>query len=95
MIFIYNMISKKSKLIEEANKKLLSEDYGGEHFELPPNHLAGMRVPKGGSSCANCLWLGDDKTTCKNKYFIQWNNDNNQLPAPADEYCSDFWQPKE
>lgn len=54
-----------------------------------------MKVPKGGSSCLNCLWVGYDKKTCKNKYFIKWNNGNSLLPYPADEYCSDFWQSKE
>lgn len=57
----------------------------------PKDHEAAMRVPKGGSSCASCEYLeGTDK--CNNKYFIKWNG-NNKLPIPADEYCSDWYEP--
>ena len=87
-------VSKKTKLIEEANKRLLKEEYGGEAFELPPDHIAGLRVPKGGSCCANCVWLSEDKIHCKNQYWIRWNGGNDKLPLPADEYCSDWWQGK-
>lgn len=61
--------------------------------QYPDNHQAGMRVPKGGSSCASCEYLGESKTTCKNKYFIKWNG-SNKLPAPADEFCSDWYEQK-
>ena len=34
---------------------ILTENYGGEgEMVLPPSHRAGLRVPKGGSCCANC-----------------------------------------
>jgi broad specificity phosphatase PhoE len=64
-----------------------------KNFELPRNHEPGMKVPKGGSSCASCEYLGDDKKTCKNEYFIKWNG-SDKLPAPADSYCSDWYQEK-
>lgn len=57
---------------------------------LPPNHQLGMRVPKGGSSCASCEYLASD-TTCGNKGFIKWNGSPN-LPAPKDEYCCDLYE---
>lgn len=60
----------------------------------PANHKAGMIVPKGGSSCASCEYLGSDSKTCTNKYFIKWNG-SNFLPAPADEYCSDYYEPSD
>lgn len=60
----------------------------------PPDHKPGLRVPKGGSSCASCEYLGSDEKTCTNKYWIKWKGDN-KLPYPADEYCSDFYVPKE
>lgn len=85
-------ISKKVKLIDEANKRLLNEEYGGGEYELPPNHKAGLKVPKGGSSCANCIWLGNDKVSCTNKYWVKWNGGDDKLPYPADEYCSDWWE---
>ncbi len=67
--------------------------YGGKDFQLPATHKAGMRVPKGGSSCANCRFLGVDKESCTSKYWIAWNNGEAKLPAPADQYCSDFYEP--
>lgn len=59
----------------------------------PANHEPGMRVPKGGSMCANCEYLGKDKKTCTNKFFIKWNG-SKLLPAPADEFCSDWFEEK-
>jgi len=60
--------------------------------EYPPGHRAGMRVPRGGSMCANCQFLGEDKKTCTNEYFIKWNG-SEVIPAPVDQYCSDFYEP--
>jgi hypothetical protein len=60
--------------------------------KYPANHKPGMRVPKGGSSCASCEYLGKDKRTCTNKFFIRWNG-SNLIPAPIDEYCSDWYEP--
>jgi hypothetical protein len=59
--------------------------------EYPPDHKAGMRVPKGGSMCANCEYLGKDKKTCTEEHFIKWNG-SNIIPAPIDEYCSDWYE---
>lgn len=66
----------------------------------PPNHEAGMRVPKGGSSCEKCEYLGKDRKTCTNEYFIMWKGPNkpagsNVIPEPIDEYCSDWFDFKE
>jgi hypothetical protein len=57
---------------------------------LPANHQLGMRVPKGGSSCAKCKFLASP-TTCGNRGFIQWNG-GSKLPAPADQYCCDLYE---
>lgn len=63
----------------------------------PADHMLGMRVPKGGSSCASCAWLDDDSVHCTNKFFQAWNadvvgtNEPSKLPTPADEYCCDLW----
>jgi hypothetical protein len=54
---------------------------------LPANHQLGMKVPKGGSMCANCKYLASP-TTCGNKGWIEWHG-NEKLPHPADEYCCD------
>jgi len=65
---------------------------GKSKVSYPKGHKPGMRVPKGGSSCASCEFLGKDKKTCTNKYFIRWHG-SKFLPAPADEYCSDWFEP--
>lgn len=85
------MISKKAKLIEEANKKLLSENYGGGEYELPSKHKAALKVPKGGSCCLNCEYWNKDKVECTNEFYIKWNGDG-KIPAPPDEFCSDWWE---
>lgn len=64
-------------------------------FELPPDHKPGVVVPKGGSCCANCKYgnILNGEGHCSNQYFIKWNG-GSKLPAPPDEYCSDWWEPK-
>ena len=56
-----------------------------------PGHRPGLQVPKGGSMCANCKYLGRDRKTCTEKNFIKWNG-SALIPAPIDEYCSDWWE---
>lgn len=65
-----------------------------DKFTLPPDHQPGIRVPKGGSMCKNCKYLKDAaKGLCGNKYFIRWNG-SAKIPAPIDEYCSDWYEPE-
>ena len=64
-----------------------------ENPTYPDAHEAAMRVPKGGSSCASCEYLGKDGKSCTNKYFIKWHG-SSELPYPADEFCSDWYEPK-
>lgn len=56
----------------------------------PSDHVAGMRVPKGGSNCAKCEYLADNKTDCTNEYFQKWNG-SPVIPGKIDEYCSDWF----
>jgi len=74
--------------IEPIFKKRDKKD--AERPRYPEDHVPGMVVPKGGSSCAKCEYLGDDKKTCTNEYFIKWNG-SELIPAPIDEYCSDWF----
>lgn len=60
-------------------------------FELPANHHPGMKVPKGGSCCANCKYWDGKK--CENKYYNQWAQ-TSHIPFNPLEYCSDWWEPK-
>jgi hypothetical protein len=75
---------------------LLKEEYGGGDYVLPKNHKAGLRVPKGGSCCANCeYWVAateEKEGRCTNKYYQKWAG-TDKIPYPPDEYCTDWWEP--
>jgi hypothetical protein len=58
----------------------------------PDDHRAAMQVPKGGSSCATCKYVSKDLKHCANKHFIAWFG-TPDLPFPADQYCSDWFEP--
>jgi hypothetical protein len=73
-----------------ATKLKVSKNKGP--IEYPKDHQPGMKVPKGGSSCATCEYLTPDKE-CSNEYFVKWNG-SGKLPAPPDEYCSDWYEQK-
>jgi len=60
--------------------------------EYAADHQPGMKVPKGGSSCSSCKYLGANGKSCMNEFFIKWNG-SSKLPAPADQYCSDWYEP--
>lgn len=86
-------------LAQEFEDKLDSDkNYGGKGpFKLPPDHKAGMIVPKGGACCANCKFgeMREDGPHCKSTYWIEWNGGDSRLPVDDPEtYCSDFWSPK-
>jgi hypothetical protein len=74
-----------------AVKNMLGGKSRKRKAEYPADHKPGMEVPKGGSSCASCEYLGKDQKTCTNKYFIKWNG-SALIPAPIDEYCSDWFE---
>lgn len=60
-------------------------------MDMPPGHLPGMVVPKGGSSCSSCKFVSEDKEHCSNSYWIKWQKGNTKLPAAADQYCCDMY----
>jgi hypothetical protein len=64
---------------------------------LPPVERYGEAVPKGGSKCANCEYLADDKVSCHNEDFIAWEgpdkpSGSSKIPGKIDEYCSIWWE---
>lgn len=59
----------------------------------PANHKAAMQVPVGGSSCATCVYVTKDQKRCRNSHFQKWNG-SPDLPFPADQYCSDWYEPQ-
>jgi hypothetical protein len=77
----------------KLSKLIIKENFGGPgKMVLPANHKAGMRVTKGGSCCANCLFWDTEKEVCTNEYYIKWAG-TNTIPYAADEYCTNWWEP--
>lgn len=64
-------------------------------FQLPPDHQPAMKVPEGGSSCANCRFLTvkNGEEHCTSEYFIEWHGES-KLPYPSSQFCSDWYIPK-
>lgn len=65
---------------------------------MPPKNEWAIEVPKGGSSCKTCKFLGKDEKTCVNKDFIAWEGPNkpagsDKLPLSYDRYCSVWYLP--
>jgi broad specificity phosphatase PhoE len=104
--FLYHQVNKGGKevgyegMTEPGGIMLFTKDglspifkkkeKNGNTVAYPPDHKPGMKVPKGGSSCAKCEYLMDDKISCRNEYFIRWNG-SKTIPAPIDSYCSDWF----
>ncbi len=59
--------------------------------KYPKDHKVGMVVPKGGSSCEKCNFVRNAGLECVQKQFVAWNG-SEDLPAPANEYCCDFFE---
>lgn len=64
----------------------------GKLPSYPADHQVGMKVPKGGSSCAKCEYVSG--TRCRQEKWVRWNG-SNVIPAPTDSYCCDFFETKE
>lgn len=64
---------------------------GKVNATYPADHEPAMRVPKGGSSCSSCEYLGKDRKTCTNEHYSAFYK-TNKLQAPADEFCSDWYE---
>lgn len=67
---------------------------------MPPGHQVGVRVPKGGSSCASCVYStrADGAQRCLNRYYRQYAGTDRFVDpktgkrVPGDEFCCDFWE---
>lgn len=82
-----------------ADKTLSLGDFkaGGKgEVTFPRDHVAAMRVPKGGSSCSNCKYVDKEAHACKNVHYVVWNGGDYKLPDYGlDEICSDWYEPAE
>lgn len=75
------------------------EDFkaGGKGLaSYPRDHVAMLRVPKGGSSCASCKYVDKAAHACKSAHYVRWNGGDAKLPDHGlDELCSDWYEPAE
>ncbi|HEX9641823.1 MAG TPA: hypothetical protein VGB13_10985 [Candidatus Krumholzibacteria bacterium] len=70
----------------------LQNDYGGKGpLTFPADHVPAIRVPRGGSSCANCMFVDAARHECKEPHYIEWNGGPKLPPLPLDEICSDWY----
>ena len=88
-----NGTNKNKRFMKQFLKESVNEEYGGPgNYSVPEDHLAGIRVPKGGSCCANCeYWIAKEEI-CTNTHYQEWAG-TNKIPYPADEYCTDWYEP--
>lgn len=59
-------------------------------IEYPKGHKPGLKVPVGGSMCANCEYWKEEGNICNNKYWQQWA-ETEKVPYPGNQYCCDWW----
>lgn len=90
--------SDAADLADKAIQEVTALPAVGQHgpITFPSNHQPGMKVPKGGSCCANCTFfkMKEGKPHCGESHFIKWNG-NDLIPTddPA-SYCSDWYSPQ-
>ena len=70
----------------------LANEYGGKGpLTFPADHVPAIRVPPGGSSCANCMFVDAARHECTEPHYIEWNGGPKLPPLPLDEICSDWY----
>lgn len=81
----------------DAEVKVEGFKAGGKgDLEFPRDHIAAMRVPKGGSCCKNCKFVDAEGHACKSAQYYSWNGGEAKLPDYGlDEICSDWYEPAE
>jgi hypothetical protein len=91
------VIAQEEQQQEQEGQQAPSEDeapnYGGKGpFELPPDHVAAIQVPKGGACCAKCKFVDVANHACLEPNYVNWNGGDSALPdLPLDEICSDWF----
>jgi hypothetical protein len=61
-----------------------------KRFVIPARYGFGVEVPKGGSSCASCFYVGGDGASCNNAIFRRVEG-TSELGKPASEFCCPLW----
>lgn len=86
----------RTTYIREGEIKLAQRQAAVGDPTYPKGHRFGLKVPKGGSSCAKCRFLSKDGKHCGSDYFQHWQKsldveDPSLIPEPADAYCCDVF----
>jgi hypothetical protein len=71
--------------------QFLTEEKKYGKAEYPEGYMPGIKVPKGGSMCANCEYWIKEGNMCKNKYWLTWHKGDANIPEAGNEYCCDWW----
>lgn len=67
----------------------------GKRVTIPVGHRPAMRVPVGGSSCANCQFYarsGGRYGSCTSRDYQAYYG-TRLIPCPPREFCSDWYEP--
>lgn len=63
-------------------------------FKLPLDHQPVMKKPTGGEFvCRDCRYVSANGKACTNENFVEFMG-SPALPWPADEMCSDWFEPR-
>lgn len=93
------VLMDRLKAAEDVKPDVTLEQFkaGGKgSLSFPQDHVAAMRVPKGGSSCSNCKFVDKEAHACKSAHYVKWNGGSGKLPDfGLDEICSDWYEPAE
>lgn len=84
------------KLINIGGKEGVAQIPGAFY---PLDHKPGEKVPEGGSNCAKCEYLADNKKDCTNNFFIEWQRSQGiekpeEIPGSITAYCSNWFEEK-
>jgi hypothetical protein len=87
----------RTTYIREGEIKLATRQAAVGDPTYPKDHRFGLKVPKGGSSCAKCFFISKDGKHCGSDYFQHWQKsldveDPSLIPGPADAYCCDVFR---
>ncbi len=98
-------LAQALRRLKEADDKAKAPDVTVEQLKaggkgplsFPRDHVAAVRVPKGGSCCKNCKYVDPEAHACKSAHYVRWNGGESKLPADLalDEICSDWYEPAE
>jgi hypothetical protein len=74
----------------------VAKRFDPSRYHVPASHRPALEVPRGGSSCANCVLYSEEggrHGSCKAEGYKTYYG-TRLLPMAADRFCSDWYEPK-